>query len=269
MDWQLPRRWLRSIRRSTIMARRHEISDSHWETIKDLLPGKEGDAGATAADNRLFINAILWIAKTGAPWRDLPERFGRWNSVFQRFNRWCKNGVFERLMAILQDPDLDILMVDSTVIRAHQHAAGAKDSSAEGESLGRSRGGFSTKIHAACDGDGQPVKLLLTAGQNHDVTQGPSLIAGSQANKVIADKGYDSAAFIATIEASGAEAVIPPRTNRTEPRAYDSEEYKKRNVVERFFNLLKQCRRVATRYEKTARNFLGIVAFASMFMLLN
>jgi transposase len=249
--------------------RRHEITDQQWNAIKDLLPGQEGDPGATAKDNRLFVNAVMWIAKTGAPWRDLPERLGNWNSVFQRFNRWCKTGVFTRIMEHLQDPDLGVLMLDSTIIRAHQHAAGAEGSSAEAEALGRSRGGFSTKIHVACDGLGKPVKIILTPGQAHDVTQGPALIAGSQAAKVMADKGYDSDALIAEIESHGAEAVIPPRGNRVEERSYDKEEYKNRNVVERFINVLKQCRRVATRYEKTARNFLGIVAFASTFVLLN
>jgi transposase len=249
--------------------RRHEITDQQWNAIKDLLPGQDGDPGVTAKDNRLFVNAVMWIAKTGAPWRDLPERFGNWNSVFQRFNRWCKTGVFQTIMEHLQDPDLGVLMLDSTVIRAHQHAAGAEGSSAEAEALGRSRGGFSTKIHVACDGLGKPVKIILTPGQVHDVTQGPALIAGSQAAKVMADKGYDSDALIAEIEAHGAEAVIPPRGNRVVERSYDKEEYKNRNVVERFINVLKQCRRVATRYEKTARNFLGIVAFASTFVLLN
>jgi transposase len=249
--------------------RRHEITDLQWHAIKDLLPGQEGDPGATAKDNRLFVNAVMWIAKTGAPWRDLPERLGNWNSVFQRFNRWCKTGVFTMIMEHLQDPDLGVLMLDSTIIRAHQHAAGAEGSSAEAEALGRSRGGFSTKIHVACDGLGKPVKIILTPGQAHDVTQGPALIAGSQAAKVMADKGYDSDALIAAIESHGAEAVIPPRSTRVEERSYDKEEYKNRNVVERFINVLKQCRRVATRYEKTARNFLGIVAFASTFVLLN
>lgn len=106
--------------------RRHEISDEQWNKIKDLLPGKPGDPGRTAADNRGFLNALLWIAKTGAPWRDLPERFGEWNSVFQRFNRWSKRGVWARLLQVWQDPDLESLMLDSTVTRAHQHAAGAR-----------------------------------------------------------------------------------------------------------------------------------------------
>jgi transposase len=251
------------------MLRRHEICDDHWDVIKDLLPGKEGDPGVTAQDNRLFVNAVLWIAKTGAPWRDLPNRFGRWNSVFQRFNRWCKAGVWQTILEQLQDPDLEVLLLDSTIIRAHQHAAGAEGSTAEAEALGRSRGGFSTKIHVACDGLGKPVKLILTPGQDHDVTQGPALIAESDAAKMIADKAYDSDEFIETIESKPAEAVIPPRRNRTEERHYDKQEYKKRNVVERFINTIKQCRRVATRYEKTARNFLAFVQFASIFVLLN
>jgi transposase len=106
--------------------RRHEIKDEDWERIRDLLPGKAGDPGVTAKDNRLFVNAVLWIAKTGAPWRDLPERFGHGNSVWRRFDRWSKKGVWERVFQALQDPDLEWLMFDSTVVRAHQHAAGAK-----------------------------------------------------------------------------------------------------------------------------------------------
>jgi transposase len=250
------------------MLRRHEITDEQWNAIKHLLPGQEGAAGATAKDNRLFVNAVMWIAKTGAPWRDLPERFGKWNSVFQRFNRWCKTGVFQTIMEALQDPDLGVLLLDSTIIRAHQHAAGAEGSTAEAEALGRSRGGFSTKIHVACDGLGKPVKIILTPGQDHDVTQGPALIADSDAEKMIADKAYDSDAFIEVIESKDAEPVIPPRSNRTQERSYDKEEYKKRNAVERFINVIKQCRRVATRYEKTARNFLGVVQLASIFVLL-
>ena len=107
--------------------RRHEISQEAWERIEGLLPGKSGDVGVTVADNRLFINAVFWIAKTGAPWRDLPARFGPWNSVFQRFNRWSKKGVWQKVAeALADDPDLEWLMIDSTVVRAHQHAAGKK-----------------------------------------------------------------------------------------------------------------------------------------------
>ena len=108
------------------MLRRHEITDYQWDAIKDLLPGKESDPGATAKDNRLFVNAVMWIAKTGAPWRDLPERFGKWDTVWKRFDRWSLKGIWERIFRELQDPDLEWLILDSSVIRAHQHAAGAK-----------------------------------------------------------------------------------------------------------------------------------------------
>ncbi len=106
--------------------RRHEIEDEPWGRIKDFLPGRSGDPGVTAKDNRLFVNAVLWIAKTGAPWRDLPERFGNWNSVWRRFDRWGAKGVWKRVFEALQDPDLDWMIIDSTVVRAHQHAAGKK-----------------------------------------------------------------------------------------------------------------------------------------------
>jgi transposase len=105
--------------------RRHEIKDEDWERIKDLLPGQAGDPGVTAKDNRLFVNAVLWIARTGAPWRDLPARFGPWGSVWKRFDRWAKKGVWGRVFGALQDPDLEWVILDSTVVRAHQHAAGA------------------------------------------------------------------------------------------------------------------------------------------------
>lgn len=113
-----------------------------------------------------------------------------------------------------------------------------------------------------------PVELIVTAGQAADVTQAEALIAGRPADVVIADKGYDSDAVVESIEATGAEAVIPPKKNRTEKRPYDRERYKDRNLAERFWARAKQYRRVATRYEKTARNFLAFVHVASIMILL-
>lgn len=108
------------------MARRFEMTDEQWTRIEHLLPGRAESPGVTAKDNRLFVDAVLWIARTGAPWRDLPERFGEWNTTFQRFNRWAKSGVWPRVMEALGgDADLEELLIDSTVIRAHQHSAGA------------------------------------------------------------------------------------------------------------------------------------------------
>jgi transposase len=110
------------------MGRRHEISDADWDRIKDLLPGQPGQHGGIAEDNRRFINAVLFVARTGVPWRDLPERYGHWNSQWRRFDRWAKVGRFVALAAVLRDPDLDLLILDSTVIRAHPCAAGSKKS---------------------------------------------------------------------------------------------------------------------------------------------
>jgi len=103
------------------------LSDTQWDRIKGLVPGKESDRGVTGRDNRLFVEAVLWVARTGAPWRDLPAELGNWNSVWKRFWRWSKAGVWESLFkALADDPDFEYVMLDSTIVRAHQHSAGAK-----------------------------------------------------------------------------------------------------------------------------------------------
>jgi transposase len=108
------------------MLHRHAISDADWDRVKGLLPGRPGQPGWVAADNRRFLDAVLWIARTGAPWRDLPERLGHWNSAWRRFGRWARKGTWASVFEAPQDPDLEWLIVDSTVIRAHPSAAGAK-----------------------------------------------------------------------------------------------------------------------------------------------
>ena len=105
---------------------RYAISDQNYDRIAPLLPGQTGKPGRNATNNRLFIDAVLWIARTGVPWQDLPERFGKTNTVYKRFSRWGKYGVWKRIHHALQDPDLEWLMLDGSVIRAHQHAAGQK-----------------------------------------------------------------------------------------------------------------------------------------------
>ena len=103
------------------------LTDMQWDQIANLLPGKPGDPGRSGADNRLFVEAVLWIARTGAPWRDLPASFGNWNSVFQRFRRWARKGVFERMFKALRgDPDFEYVIADGTISRVHQKATGAK-----------------------------------------------------------------------------------------------------------------------------------------------
>jgi transposase len=113
------------------MARRHELTDAQWERIKELLPGKTGDPGRTAADNRLFVNAVLFVLKTGIPWEDLPARYGKPNSVWKRFDRWSAAGVWEQIAQALADPDLQEVQLDSTSIKAHPVAATGRRQSAE------------------------------------------------------------------------------------------------------------------------------------------
>ncbi|WP_206684007.1 IS5 family transposase [Pontibacter beigongshangensis] len=247
--------------------RRYEISDQAWHRISDLLPGKSTDVGRTARDNRQFINAVLWIARSGAPWRDLPERFGPWNSVYQRFRRWARKGVWQQVFEALQEPDLDWLLLDSTTVRAHQHAAGQKKQR-QRQSLGRSRGGFSTKVHACCDALGNPRRFVLSVGQQSDHQQADALLAEDNPGAVVADKGYDSKCFAQGIAARGAEVVIPSRAKAKEPRLIDENLYKDRNKIERFFNRIKHYRRIATRYDKTAASYLAFVHVAAAMTLL-
>ena len=103
------------------------LKDHQWDRMEPHVPGKRMDPGRTAADSRLFVEAVLWLARTGSPWRDLPELFGNWNSAFVRFSRWSKSGVWDRLFTTMADePDFEYVMIDSTIVRAHQHAAGKK-----------------------------------------------------------------------------------------------------------------------------------------------
>jgi transposase len=115
------------------MNRRHELSDEQWEHVQPLLPPQKAHTGRPGNDHRMMLNGMIWIAKTGAPWRDLPERYGKWPSVYSRFQRWRKAGIWDRIWSDLQREedaagkvDWEIHFVDGTVVRAHQHAAGAK-----------------------------------------------------------------------------------------------------------------------------------------------
>ena len=150
------------------------------------MTGRPGQLGGVADDNRRFLNAVIYINKTGVPCRDLPLSFGLWDAVYHRFNEWCKKGRWQRISEALQDPDLEWLMIDSTVIRAHQHAAGL-NTDANDEDLGRSRGGFGTKIHAGFDALGNPVAFELSPGQEADVTHAEAVIGDRQPEVVIGD----------------------------------------------------------------------------------
>jgi transposase len=136
------------------------------------------------------------------------------------------------------------------------------------KSLGRSKGGFTTKIHAVVDALGQALRFTLTAGQRQDITQASHLLEGFENTQVIADKGYDSNAFIQQLENQNCIAVIPPRSNRKTPREYDKHLYKERHLVECFFNKIKHFRRVFSRFDKKASSFMGFLAYASIILWL-
>ena len=109
------------------MVGRYEFSQAQWQRISHLLPGKRGDPGRTGADNRVFVNSVLWVLRSGAHWQDLPPRYGKWKTAHKRFTRWAQSGVWEKVFAsLVGDPDNRYLMLDSTLVRVHQQAASGK-----------------------------------------------------------------------------------------------------------------------------------------------
>ena len=256
------------------------ISDALWSTIEPVLRELKHAAGSPPRlSDRMFIEAVLYQARTGTPWRDLPGEFGNWNAVYHRFRRWEKGGLWERLwqrFQTLDDEQLHEFFIDSTIVRAHQHAAGAsKKRWATSPGSGppfATTGGFSTKLHAACTDERTGVSFVLTGGQRHDAVGFESVWEGVPAlpglGAVVMDKAYDSNAIRQFLAGQGIEAVIPPKANRTEAIHHDAQKYKLREKVERFFNKLKQFRRIATRYEKLSRTFLAFTHIVSAWIML-
>ncbi|WP_099050372.1 IS5 family transposase [Acetobacter persici] len=250
--------------------RRYGLSDGQWERIKDLLPGREGHVGGTVADNRLFIEAVLYRYRAGIPWRDLPARFGDWKNVHRRLRRWCQGGVIERIfLHLAADHDNEYMMIDSTIVRAYQHSAGARKKGGMDQATGRSRGGLTTKIHAIVDAAGKAAALSLTPGQRADITEAEPLLDEVDPEVFIADKAYDADPLIEKLEERGITPVIPSKKNRRTPRKILFSLYKKRNIIERFFARLKQFRGIATRYDKLKSTFLAAVQFVSAIIGIN
>lgn len=192
------------------MSHRHELTLEQFRKLEPHLPGRVGSHGGVARDNQNFLNAVFHIAKTGVAWRDLPERFGKWDTVYHRFNQWSKKGVWKRLFEEVQDPDPEWLFVDSTVVRAHQHAAGM-NTGGEDQDLGRSVGGFGTKLHMAVDSLGNPVAMHLGPGQAHDSKHALDVIGELRPELVAMDKAYDSAVLMDELRSRGIEPCIPPK----------------------------------------------------------
>lgn len=245
------------------------LNNAAWSKIFDFLQSKTGLYVGNERKTRKFIKGVFWIMRTGAQWNELPRCYGNYKTVYRRYNYWSKKGIWQSMLEhFSSDADGEWVMIDATITRAHPCSSGYEKDQQEREGLGRSKGGFTSKIHALVDAHGNPLRFKVTGGQRNDITQAPELIEGIENAVVLADKGYDSDAFVEQIESQNCVAVIPPRAKRKKPREYDEELYKERNLVERFFGKLKNFRRIFSRFDKMARNYLAFIQFASVLLWL-
>ncbi|MFF0637957.1 IS5 family transposase [Nocardia sp. NPDC004151] len=272
---------------SAIGDRYRVLTDKQWELLELLLPKSEGHVGRNFANNRLVVEGMLYRLRTSLPWRDLPEHFGPWQTVWKRHRRYAADGTWDRVLTAvvaLADTtgDLDwVVSIDSTIVGAHQHAGGAGADSVSGgyepagHAIGRSRGGLTTKIHLAADGAGRGLAVLVTPGQTNDSPLLPPLLDAvvvprleggpprRNPDVVIADRAYSAASNRTRLRRKRIRTVIPERSDQVANRKrkgssggraprFDPDLYKRRNVIERAFNKAKHWRAVTTRYDKLA-----------------
>ncbi len=258
------------------------------QSIQHLLPGN-GERGGQWQDHHKILNGLFWRLRTGSPWRDIPERYGPWSTIYDRFRRWSRDGTLDRIIEAPQvrldgqgEIDWDLFCIDGSSIRASRAAAGAgKGGGAEepaDHALGRSRGGYGTKVHLVVDGNGLPLAAEVTAGQRHESTQFERVMDAVRVPQrvgrprrrpkaVAGDKGYSYNRIRRWLRRRHIGAVIPQRKDQVQkhrgrPLKFDEALYRRRNVVERCVGWLKECRAVATRFEKLARHYLGMVKLA-------
>ena len=248
-----------------------KLSDEQWHKILNFLRQQEGIHIGQEQDCRRFVDAVLWMLRSGAQWRLLPADQGRWNSVYRRCVRWGRHRVWENMLAFFRaDADLESIMLDSTVVRAHACAAGALPYPAApaDQALGRSKGGFSSKFHVWVDALGYPLRFVVTAGQVAVVSQAPAVLTGPSAPYALMDKAYDADAVLELLAQQAVIPVIPPKANRKIQREYDRHLYKERHLVECCIGKLKPFRRVFSRFDKTVRSFLNFIRFAAVLIWL-
>ncbi|MEU5068895.1 IS5 family transposase [Streptomyces virginiae] len=273
------------------------LTDAQWARIEPLLPDRMPRRGGRWRDHRQMIDAIAFKYRTGIPWPDLPPEFGSWKGAYNRLRSWAIDGTWGRVFAALlaqADAEEDVswvVSVDSTVVRAHQHAAGARQegpqqASPPDHALGRSRGGLTTKIHLAADGNCRPLAFVLTPGQAGDAPAFTKVMTGirvarprgrprTRPTMVLADKAYSSRAIREHLRKRGIRAVIPQPADQVanpkrlgcrggRPPAFGKAAYKQRNTVERCINKLKQWRGLATRYDKTTTVYQAALHLAAI-----
>lgn len=239
------------------------LTDELWSKLKPIMLDHNI---YDKEELRQTTEGILYRMRVGCCWRDLPKTFGNWNSVYRRFNDWCRS---EKLMSIFKsliiDPDLEWKMIDGTIVKAHQHSAGCNKSQASG--IGKSVAGNTSKIHMVVDSHGSPVEFEITAGQVHDSVPAPGLVERlPKGGAIIADRAYDSHYLRWVIKDRNETPIIPRKKNsKIGNEDMDWITYKERHKVENLFARLKHFRSVATRFDKLNRNFVGTVALACAF----
>jgi transposase len=242
------------------------LNDEYWSKLKTIML----QHGICDKPNlRMIVEGILYRMRVGCPWRDLPSKFGFWNSIYQQFNRWSsKNKLIKIFKSLVQEPDLEWEFIDGSIVKAHQHSTGA--SGKEDQAIGKSVAGNTTKIHMAVDAFGLPIDFDITGGEVHDCKVAPKFFANlPEADYMIADKGYDSEELRDLIREKSSIPVIPRKSNsKIGNDDMDWGLYKYRHLVENVFARLKHFRSIATRYDKLKRNFTSTLAFACGYLWL-
>ncbi|MEM9221458.1 MAG: IS5 family transposase [Pseudomonadota bacterium] len=239
------------------------LSDEQWAAIEPHLPRNQ--PGARRVDDRRVLSGIFHVLKTGCRWCDCPAEYGPHTTVYNRFNRWSRRRFWTGLLEAFAAAGrlTQSASIDTSFVKAHRSAHGGKGGRAQ--AIGPSRGGQTTKIHALTDLLGRPVVLLLSPGNVSDISLADAVLDAAPATRwLIADKGYDANALRKRLAATRTTPVIPGRINRKAQIQYDKRRYKDRWRIEATFGRLKDFRRVATRYDKLASNFISAVALAAV-----
>ncbi len=243
---------------------RQMISEHQWSKLAPIL---EFQRVHVSVKTRSFIEAVLWKLRAGAPWRELPECFGPYSTIFNRFNRWSKKARWRSIFhALNRDADNEWNSMDATVIKAHQHSKGAAGKSDEG--IGKSIAGNTSKIHMLCDAHGNPIDFVITGGQVHDSKVAATLIEACEAENLMADRAYHSSAIRQQCLEKGIQPIIPIKKNTVDELnlGFDSHLFKQRHVVENLFARLKHFRSIATRFDKTLINYSSMIFLACAYI---
>ena len=242
------------------------ISKRQFNRIRKLLPVHKHK---NLLNDRLVLSGIIYVIRYGLSWRQLPEFYGNWSSVYSKFRRWSKRGVIKNVFSALAGklPKRCTAMIDSTYIKA-QRTASCMRSDGLPRELGRSRGGITTKIHLLCNDQQKPIDFVLTAGQVSDIKIAPLLVAGNKMKKLLADKAYDSDSFRALLASQRITTCIPAKSNRKSPAPHDAKLYGKRHIIENMFARLKDWKGIAFRSNRCAHTFHSFVALALICLFL-